>query len=256
MITTMQRVRPFLVRNRVFLTGRGTNSIETTGASYSDSAAVGIQSGIVLEPYTTYWNGSGTSLVTMGAFSYTHSPLPHLVFVGRYTSIAAGFKVMGDSHPLNWASTSPVFYNKQLMMRTFESDRGVITTQQAYGYKPAGAVTIGNDVWIGEDVSVAHGVTIGDGSVVASKAVVTKNVEPYSFVAGVPAVNKRNRFDDDTIAALLASEWWRFAPDVISDIDIRDPYRFGIEVASRYHRGDAHPFEPEALTYDTFTGEI
>lgn len=252
MISTMQKVRPLLVKNRVFLTGRGTNSIETTGASYSDNAAVRIQVGIVLEPYTTYWSGSGTSLVTMGAFSYTHSPLPQLVSVGRYTSIAAGFRVMGDSHPLSWASTSPVFYNKQLMMRTFENDNDTTTTQRTYGYKP-GAVNIGNDVWIGEDVSVAHGVTIGDGSVVASKAVITKDVAPFSFVAGVPAVKKRNRFDDDTIAALLASRWWKFAPSALSDIDVREPYNFAIEVTSRYERGDIQLFEPEALTYDSFT---
>lgn len=198
------------------------------------------------------WNR--TQRIGEGAFSYTHSPLPHLVSVGRYTSIAAGFKVMGDSHPLSWASTSPVFYNKQLMMRTFEDDTAAITTQRAYEYK-AGAVSIGNDVWIGEGVSVAHGVRIGDGSVVASEAVITKDVAPYSFVAGVPAVKKRNRFDDDTISALLASQWWRFAPNDLSDLDVRDPYSFGIEVAARHARGDVQPFKPKPLTYDSFTAE-
>jgi len=49
------------------------------------------------------------------------------------------------------------------------------------------AVVIGSDVWLGTKCVILPGVTIGDGAVVGAGAVVTKNVEPYAIVAGVPA---------------------------------------------------------------------
>lgn len=251
MITKMAKVRPLLAEKRIFLTGVGVDAIEKTGASYRDDATVRVQQGIELEPYTTFWRTSGLSLISMGAFSYTHSLLPHLVSVGRYTSIAAGVTVLGDSHPMDWASTSPVFYNKQLMLKTYEADSGASGTQRAYGYKPE-RITIGNDVWIGEGVSLAHGITIGDGAVIASKAIITKDVEPYTFVAGVPGVKKRDRFDPETVHALMKSEWWRFSPDSISDIDVRNPLSFATGVTSRFKLGDIRPYVPGALIYSDF----
>lgn len=56
-----------------------------------------------------------------------------------------------------------------------------------------GKITIGNRAWIGSNVIILPGVTIGEGSVCCAGCVVTKDVEPYSVVAGIPArkVNKR-----------------------------------------------------------------
>lgn len=48
-------------------------------------------------------------------------------------------------------------------------------------------IHIGNDVWIGSNAVILKGVTIGEGAIVAAGAVVTKDVAPYSIVAGVPA---------------------------------------------------------------------
>lgn len=50
-----------------------------------------------------------------------------------------------------------------------------------------GSVQIGNNVWMGDRVCILSGVKIGDGAVIAANAVVTKDVPPYSVVAGVPA---------------------------------------------------------------------
>jgi acetyltransferase-like isoleucine patch superfamily enzyme len=48
-------------------------------------------------------------------------------------------------------------------------------------------VTIGNDVWIGCGATILPGITIGDGAIIAAGAIVTKNVEPYAIVGGIPA---------------------------------------------------------------------
>ena len=67
---------------------------------------------------------------------------------------------------------------------------------------------IGNDVWIGHGAVVLGGVSVGDGAVIAAGSVVTKDVAPYSVVAGVPAKVVRERFDDETKEKLKALKWW------------------------------------------------
>jgi carbonic anhydrase/acetyltransferase-like protein (isoleucine patch superfamily) len=55
---------------------------------------------------------------------------------------------------------------------------------------------------------ILAGVTVGDGSVVAANAVVTRDIEPYSIVAGIPARLMRKRFSDNQIDQLLKFKWW------------------------------------------------
>jgi virginiamycin A acetyltransferase len=75
-------------------------------------------------------------------------------------------------------------------------------------YPTKGDTIIGNDVWIGHDATIMPGVYIGDGAIIASKAVVTKNVEPYTIVGGNPAKLIKKRFSDATISKLLQLKWW------------------------------------------------
>lgn len=73
---------------------------------------------------------------------------------------------------------------------------------------PNGDIVIGNDVWIGYEAVIMPGVHIGDGAVIGTRAVVTKDVEPYTIVGGVPAKPIRKRFDNDTILKLESLRWW------------------------------------------------
>lgn len=246
------KIRPLLATGRVFLMGPGVNSIDDTGISYKTGSNTNIQPRIEIEPYTTFWGTTGTSLVSMGAFSYTHSTLPHRVRVGRYTSIAGGLKVMGADHPTQWASTSPVFYNRKLMMNTFEEDQKVSGHSQKFQQNNRDIV-IGNDVWVGAHVTLARGVTIGDGAIIASNSVVTKNVAPFTIVGGVPAKTIKPRFEDATSDRLMRSQWWQYSPDQLSDLDMTNPRCFADEVLKRAESGSIHPFTPTPLTYADFS---
>lgn len=75
---------------------------------------------------------------------------------------------------------------------------------------------IGNDVWIGYEAVILSGVTVGDGAIIGTRAVVTKDVPPYTIVGGVPAKPIRKRFDEDTIKKLEALCWWDFDTEKIA----------------------------------------
>ena len=123
--------------------------------------------------------------------------------IGRFTSIGAELRIARGTHPLGapFVTTSPVFYSLQKQaMYTFAKE------QRFEEIRPM--ASIGNDVWIGDRVFITGGLTIGDGAVVLSGAVVTKDVPPYAIVGGVPAKILKYRYDEETVAFLLKSEWW------------------------------------------------
>jgi virginiamycin A acetyltransferase len=73
-----------------------------------------------------------------------------------------------------------------------------------------GDLVIENDVWLGHDALLMPGVRVGNGAIVATRAVVTKDVPPYAIVAGNPAQVVRLRYDEATVARLLAVAWWNW----------------------------------------------
>ena len=129
--------------------------------------------------------------------------------IGKFCSIACGAKFLFTSanHTLRSLSTYPF----PLFFEEWGLDKAHVT--QAWDNK--GDITIGNDVWIGYDAVIMSGVKIGDGAVVGTRAVVTKDVPPYTIVGGVPAKPIRSRFDDEIIDKLLALRWWDWDEDRI-----------------------------------------
>ena len=78
-----------------------------------------------------------------------------------------------------------------------------------------GDIVIGNDVWIGFEAVILSGITIGDGAIIGARAVVTKDVPPYTIVGGVPARPIRKRFSDEKIESLLKLKWWDLPPQKV-----------------------------------------
>jgi acetyltransferase-like isoleucine patch superfamily enzyme len=118
--------------------------------------------------------------------------------IGKYTSISYDVKVGLVAHPLNFISSSPVFYAKR---------RGWLENN-LFNENQAGLVHIGHDVLISANVIIKAGVKIGTGAVIGAGAFVNKDVPPYSIVAGVPAKVIRYRFSEEEIKQLLESKWW------------------------------------------------
>jgi acetyltransferase-like isoleucine patch superfamily enzyme len=69
---------------------------------------------------------------------------------------------------------------------------------------PAKPVTLESDVWVGSRASIMPGVTIGRGAVVGTGAVVTRDVEPFTVVAGVPA-KEVQKLDPEKFVTRLGS---------------------------------------------------
>jgi virginiamycin A acetyltransferase len=86
--------------------------------------------------------------------------------------------------------------------------KGWEIAMEGKSYPHKGDTIIGNDVWIGYGATIMPGVQIGDGAIIASKAIVTRNVEPYTIVGGNPAREIKKRFSEEKIEQLLALKWW------------------------------------------------
>lgn len=145
----------------------------------------------------------------IGDYSYvSKNSIVHNCTIGRFSSIGPNVVIGYGDHPIEFLSTSPLFYAAENGM--FGEH---LFTKNTFQYKDK--VVIGNDVWIGANVYIKNGVVIGDGAVVGAGAVVTKDVAPYSIVVGVPAKFIKYRFPQNEIVALLDLKWWNWSIDKI-----------------------------------------
>ncbi|MPL65728.1 Virginiamycin A acetyltransferase [bioreactor metagenome] len=126
------------------------------------------------------------------------------LIIGKFCSIACGTKFIFNAanHTLKSFSTYP-----------FPLFLTELKVTEAWDNK--GDIIIGNDVWIGFDAVIMSGVHIGNGAIIGTRAVVTKDVPPYTIVGGIPAKRIRKRFDDTVIEILQKTKWWDWEPEII-----------------------------------------
>lgn len=154
----------------------------------------------IFEGHSRLAGHSVMQAVRMGRGSYVNSARLNTVSVGRFTSIGFDALIGAGEHPLDRFSTHPVFYSpvNPLKLKWVGSSL----------FNESAPVSLGSDVWIGARAVVLGGVRIGHGAVVAAGAVVTRDVEPYSVVGGVPARPIRERFPAEIASELLDLQWW------------------------------------------------
>ncbi|MAL59271.1 MAG: acetyltransferase [Flavobacteriaceae bacterium] len=126
---------------------------------------------------------------TLGYNNFIHGD----VEIGKYCQLGADVAIHSTNHPVNYLST---YVNKKL----FDGELSKL--------KEIKKITIGHDVWIGHNAIIVGNVTIGNGAIIASGAVVTKDVTPYSVVAGVPAKEIKKRFTSNIVSEIEALQWW------------------------------------------------
>ncbi|MCB6993123.1 CatB-related O-acetyltransferase [bacterium 210820-DFI.6.37] len=140
-----------------------------------------------------------------------HYPINHdKLRIGKFCSIACGAKFLFNSanHTLSSLSTYPF----PLFFEEWGLEKKDVT--KAWDHK--GDIIIGNDVWIGYEAVILAGVTIGDGAIIGTRAVVTKDVPPYTIAGGVPAKPIKRRFPEEIISALLEIQWWNWSEERIA----------------------------------------
>jgi virginiamycin A acetyltransferase len=202
-----------------------------------------------VSPYTFF--NQPAFLNTMGFASY-HMGGGGEIIVGNYCSIAGGIRTMGERHPIEYVTSSPIHYDRGMphftaMIEHFSLNwRKTPPAVQAYGPLPI----IEHDVWIGANVTLARGIRIGTGSVIGTGSIVTKDVEPDSISVGNPARPKRMRFHERTVEQLLASRWWEYA-NVIVATDMTNPERFLGMLEEAKESGRLIPVPAARITRET-----
>jgi len=145
---------------------------------------------ITVGDYTSIW---GPNVVITSAINS--------ISIGRFCSIARNVTIQEFNHNLGRFST-------------YNVNRNILGTDVSDNISK-GDIIIGSDVWIGASSTIVSGVKIGHGAVIAANSVVTKDVLPYSIVAGNPAKHIKFRFEESKIAKLLSLAWWEWGPSEI-----------------------------------------
>jgi len=185
-----------------------------------------------IEEYSTF--ASGNIFVSSGSFSSLASSLPIGSKIGRYVSLAPGLAAMGFRHPIESVCMNSACFNFSReniasYFDNYERNNGSVLKTAVPTPQPQNRpIYIGHDVWIGKNVTIMGGINIGNGAVIASNSIVTKNVEPYSIVAGSPAVHKKYRFTNDICKEFEEIQWWEYELGDIykKGLDFSNPIKF------------------------------
>ena len=131
--------------------------------------------------------------------------------VGKFANIAAYVRVGATDHPMEKASLHHFHYRSNDYFDDSTHD------EAWFNQRRTRYTIIGHDTWLGHGAQVRPDVTIGHGAVVAGGAIVTKDVEPYTIVAGIPAVPLRPRFSEGIAERMIALAWWDWPHDSLRE---------------------------------------
>lgn len=166
------------------------------------------QSNITIGDYS-YYNDFNKELADIRQIllPYTHPFAPEKVTIGKFVQIAHGVQIITSSanHQMDGFSTYPFCVFGEPWRSAYEPC-----------WPNKGNTIIGDDVWIGHQALIMPAVTIGAGAIIGSGSVVTKDVPPYTIVAGNPAKIIKARFSDEIIKALLTLQWWHWPIETIT----------------------------------------
>ncbi len=163
---------------------------------------------IEIGDYTYYDDPQGPEHFVEKCVRYHYDFTGDRLVIGRFCAIATGvqFIMNGANHLLNGFSTYPfAAFSDDWAMPEFE-----------WASQSRGDTVIGHDVWIGTDATILPGISIGNGAIIGAKAVVTKDVEPYTAVGGNPSKTLKKRFDEVTIQRLEEIAWWHWSAEKLT----------------------------------------
>jgi phosphonate metabolism protein (transferase hexapeptide repeat family) len=141
-----------------------------------------------------------------GKYTYTMDDVTvNYAEIGKFCSIASHVCINPVQHPMDRVSQHHMTYRKVAYQFAKEDDEALFDWRRTHSVK------IGHDVWIGHGAIIMKGVEIGTGAVVGAGSVVTKDVEPYTIVVGVPARPIKRRFSKEVANQLLEIAWWEWS---------------------------------------------